>query len=80
MIDPLYSLSGFAVGLLLDMTGVGGGSLIADSTAVGTDLLVHGFARRKLDRGATAGDRQHSRHDRDAQRSIALQSQRRRGA
>ena len=26
MIDPLYSLSGFAVGLLVDMTGVGGGS------------------------------------------------------
>ena len=27
MIDPLYSLSGFAVGLLVGMTGVGGGSL-----------------------------------------------------
>ena len=28
MIDPLYSLSGFAVGLLVGMTGVGGGSLM----------------------------------------------------
>ncbi|HZL39204.1 MAG TPA: sulfite exporter TauE/SafE family protein [Pseudolabrys sp.] len=49
MIDPLYSLSGFAVGLLVGMTGVGGGSLmtpllillfgIHPATAVGTDLL-----------------------------------------
>ena len=49
MIDPLYSLSGFAVGLLVGMTGVGGGSLmtpllillfgINPATAVGTDLL-----------------------------------------
>src|SRR5512139_3241766 len=49
MIDPLFSLSGFAVGLLVGMTGVGGGSLmtpllillfgIHPSTAVGTDLL-----------------------------------------
>src|SRR6266852_5788568 len=49
MIDPLYSLSGFGVGLLVGMTGVGGGSLmtpilillfgIHPSTAVGTDLL-----------------------------------------
>ena len=28
MIDPLYSLSGLAVGLLVGMTGVGGGSLM----------------------------------------------------
>src|SRR6202166_970452 len=28
MIDPLYSLSGFAVGMLVGMTGVGGGSLM----------------------------------------------------
>ena len=28
MIDPLYSLSGFAVGALVGMTGVGGGSLM----------------------------------------------------
>src|SRR5512136_534187 len=49
MIDPLYSVSGFAVGLLVGMTGVGGGSLmtpllillfgIHPATAVGTDLL-----------------------------------------
>lgn len=48
-INPLYSLSGFAVGLLVGITGVGGGSLmtpllvllfgIHPSTAVGTDLL-----------------------------------------
>ena len=50
MIDPLYVASGFSVGLLVGMTGVGGGSLmtpvlillfgIHPSTAVGTDLLV----------------------------------------
>ena len=49
MIDPLYSLSGFAVGALVGLTGVGGGSLmtpllillfgIHPATAVGTDLL-----------------------------------------
>jgi uncharacterized protein len=49
MIDPLYSLSGFFVGLLVGMTGVGGGSLMTPllillfgvhpATAVGTDLL-----------------------------------------
>jgi len=49
MIDPLYSLSGFAVGMLVGMTGVGGGSLMTPllillfgvhpATAVGTDLL-----------------------------------------
>jgi uncharacterized membrane protein YfcA len=48
-IQPLYSLSGFAVGMLVGLTGVGGGSLmtpllvllfgIHPSTAVGTDLL-----------------------------------------
>ena len=47
--DPLYALSGFAVGALVGMTGVGGGSLmtpllillfgIHPATAVGTDLL-----------------------------------------
>jgi uncharacterized protein len=46
---PLYALSGFFVGLLVGMTGVGGGSLMTPllillfgvhpSTAVGTDLL-----------------------------------------
>jgi len=49
VIDPLYVTSGFGVGLLVGMTGVGGGSLmtpllillfgIHPSTAVGTDLL-----------------------------------------
>lgn len=49
MIDPLYTLSGFAVGALVGLTGVGGGSLmtpllvllfgIHPATAVGTDLL-----------------------------------------
>ncbi|HVV61267.1 MAG TPA: sulfite exporter TauE/SafE family protein [Pseudolabrys sp.] len=49
MIDPLYSISGFGVGLLVGMTGVGGGSLMTPllillfgvhpATAVGTDLL-----------------------------------------
>ncbi len=49
MIDPLYVISGFGVGVLVGMTGVGGGSLmtpilillfgIHPSTAVRTDLL-----------------------------------------
>lgn len=48
-INPLYSLSGLAVGILVGMTGVGGGSLMTPllvllfgvhpATAVGTDLL-----------------------------------------
>ena len=48
-INPLYSISGFGVGLLVGLTGVGGGSLmtpllvllfgIHPATAVGTDLL-----------------------------------------
>ncbi len=48
-VDPLFSLSGFFVGLLVGQTGVGGGSLmtpllilvfgIHPATAVGTDLL-----------------------------------------
>jgi len=48
-IDWLYAVSGFGVGLLVGMTGVGGGSLmtpllillfgIHPATAVGTDLL-----------------------------------------
>ncbi len=49
LINPLYTASGFAVGFLVGMTGVGGGSLmtpllvvlfgIHPVTAVGTDLL-----------------------------------------
>jgi uncharacterized membrane protein YfcA len=48
-VQPLYSASGFAVGLLVGLTGVGGGSLmtpllilvfgIHPATAVGTDLM-----------------------------------------
>jgi uncharacterized membrane protein YfcA len=49
VINPLYVASGFSVGLLVGMTGVGGGSLMTPllillfgvhpATAVGTDLL-----------------------------------------
>src|ERR1700692_2520300 len=49
MINPLYALSGFVVGVLVGLTGVGGGSLMTPllvlvfglhpSTAVGTALL-----------------------------------------
>jgi uncharacterized membrane protein YfcA len=49
VIDPIYVTSGFGVGLLVGMTGVGGGSLMTPllillfgvhpATAVGTDLL-----------------------------------------
>src|ERR1700733_12058906 len=48
-IDPLFSLSGFFVSLLIGQTGMGGGSLMTPilvlffgvhpATAVGTDLL-----------------------------------------
>jgi uncharacterized membrane protein YfcA len=48
-VNPLYTLSGFIVGLLVGQTGVGGGSLMTPilvllfgvhpATAVGTDLL-----------------------------------------
>jgi uncharacterized membrane protein YfcA len=54
-INPLYSLSGFFVGLLVGFTGVGGGSLmtpilvllfhIHPATAVGTDLLYAGATK-----------------------------------
>jgi uncharacterized membrane protein YfcA len=49
LIDPLYALSGLVVGMLVGLTGVGGGSLmtpilillfgISPASAVGTDLL-----------------------------------------
>src|ERR1700754_1020211 len=49
VIDPIYVASGFSVGFLVGMTGVGGGSLMTPilvllfgvhpATAVGTDLL-----------------------------------------
>jgi uncharacterized membrane protein YfcA len=54
-INPLYSLSGFFVGLLVGFTGVGGGALMTPllvllfgvhpSTAVGTDLLYAGVTK-----------------------------------
>ena len=54
-INPLYSLSGLAVGMLVGFTGVGGGSLmtpllvllfgIHPATAVGTDLLYAGLTK-----------------------------------
>jgi uncharacterized membrane protein YfcA len=54
-INPLYSLSGFAVGAMVGFTGVGGGSLmtpllvlmfgIHPATAVGTDLLYAGLTK-----------------------------------
>jgi len=54
-INPLYSLSGLAVGALVGFTGVGGGSLmtpllvllfgIHPATAVGTDLLYAGITK-----------------------------------
>ena len=55
LIDPLYSLAGLVVGLLVGFTGVGGGSLmtpllvlafgIHPVTAVGTDLLYAGISK-----------------------------------
>jgi hypothetical protein len=55
MIDPLYVVSGFGVGLLVGMTGVGGGSLmtpllifvfgIKPHLAIGTDLLFAAFTK-----------------------------------
>ena len=57
-INPLYSLSGLVVGLLVGFTGVGGGSLmtpllvllfgIHPATAVGTDLLYAGHQDQRL--------------------------------
>jgi uncharacterized protein len=55
LINPLYTLSGFVVGVLVGFTGVGGGSLmtpllvllfgIHPATAVGTDLLYAGVTK-----------------------------------
>src|ERR1700746_2299155 len=54
-LDSLYALSGFCVGVLVGMTGVGGGSLLTPllillfgvhpTTAVGTDLLFAGSTK-----------------------------------
>ena len=55
MIDPSYSVAGFAVGAIVGLTGVGGGSLMTPLlvlgfgvpavTAVGTDLLFAGVTK-----------------------------------
>jgi uncharacterized membrane protein YfcA len=55
LVNPLYSISGLAVGLLVGFTGVGGGSLMTPllvllfhvhpATAVGTDLLYAGATK-----------------------------------
>lgn len=55
LVNPLYSVSGFAIGMLVGFTGVGGGSLmtpllvllfgIHPATAVGTDLLYAGLTK-----------------------------------
>ncbi len=54
-IDPLYSLAGLIVGLLVGFTGVGGGAVMTPllvlafgvhpATAVGTDLLCSGLTK-----------------------------------
>lgn len=53
--DPLYTVSGFVVGAIVGLTGVGGGSLmtpllvllfgVPPATAVGTDLLYAAFTK-----------------------------------
>ncbi|NLS08130.1 sulfite exporter TauE/SafE family protein [Rhizobium sp. P32RR-XVIII] len=65
--QPLYSLSGFVVGALVGITGVGGGSLMTPllvllfgvhpATAVGTDLLYAAITK-------TAGTAVHGMHGR----------------
>jgi uncharacterized membrane protein YfcA len=55
MLDPSYSVAGFAVGAIVGLTGVGGGSLMTPLlvlgfgvpavTAVGTDLLFAGLTK-----------------------------------
>jgi uncharacterized protein len=54
-VDPLFILSGFIVGMIVGLTGVGGGSLMTPllvllfgvhpATAVGTDLLYAAFTK-----------------------------------
>jgi uncharacterized membrane protein YfcA len=55
LINPLYAVSGLAVGFIVGLTGVGGGSLMTPllillfgvhpATAVGTDLLYAGLTK-----------------------------------
>ena len=64
MIEIPYSIAGFVVGVIVGLTGVGGGSLmtpllvllfgIHPATAVGTDLL-YAAATRASARRSTAG-------------------------
>lgn len=65
MLNPLYSFSGFCVGILVGITGVGGGSLMTPllvllfgvhpATAVGTDLLYAAITK-------SAGTAVHRKH------------------
>ena len=65
LLNPLYSISGLCVGMLVGITGVGGGSLmtpllvllfgIHPATAVGTDLLYAAVTK-------TAGTAVHRKH------------------
>ena len=81
MIDPWYAGSGLAIGLLVGLTGVGGGSLMTPllillfgfhpATAVGTDLL---FAAATKTVGAARP--RPARHDRVADRAPARGRQR----
>lgn len=55
LFDPLYTVTGFFVGMIVGMTGVGGGALMTPAlvllfgvhpaTAVGTDLLYAGITK-----------------------------------
>ena len=75
MIDPLYSLSGFFVGAIVGLTGVGGGSLMTPllilafgvhpTTAVGTDLLYAATTK-------TVGSAIHGFHDAISWSVVAL--------
>src|SRR5882757_3939468 len=83
MIDPLYVASGFGVGLLVGMTGVGGGSLMTPllillfgvhpTTAVGTDLL---YAAATKTGGSPPCQRQHPGKHRNTAGPVAAQPQR----
>jgi uncharacterized membrane protein YfcA len=73
--QPLYSLSGFVVGMLVGLTGVGGGSLMTPllvllfgvhpATAVGTDLLYAAITK-------TAGTAVHGMHGRVNWKVVAM--------
>ncbi|AYG66269.1 MULTISPECIES: sulfite exporter TauE/SafE family protein [unclassified Rhizobium] len=73
--QPLYSVSGFFVGMLVGITGVGGGSLMTPllvllfgvhpATAVGTDLLYAAITK-------TAGTAVHGIHGRVNWRVVGL--------